>query len=229
MRSKGPSPRRQWEKRALSQSTSGCLTRRAAASSRLTVCIETTGGVCGSPHPGRAGRRPPGCSAGTGPSGGTARIDTKTSAEAAPRPTALRAPGDTGLGRAPLPPRGCPGANTAGPGMRAGPARCRPRFSLSRFPQATSGRGFVWDFRKSEGSTVYRLLFVCVCVGICRFSFPPQRGVCRRAGSGRGISAAPRWSHKSQRGVEGGERRSSNCETQRNRKCKEGHVGSASE
>lgn len=65
-------------------------------------------------------------------------------------------------GRAPLPNAGLP----------------RPRFSLPRFPSATAGRGFMWDFRKSGVST--RLgAFLCVLV-FCLFVFftpppPPER------------------------------------------------------
>lgn len=116
MRSKGPS-RQTMGKRALSQSTSGCLTRRAAASSSLTVCIGAAPGCLQEP-PGRAGQGPSGHH-GDGP---------RLAAPRRPKPKPPQKPRRdrhrfvlrrrTSPGRAPLPAAGLPRPRT--PSARGG-------------------------------------------------------------------------------------------------------------
>lgn len=125
-------------------------------------------GVLAGAPPGRAGQGPPGHHGDRSRLAAPRHPKPKPPAKAAPRPTRLRAPATHQPRPGPSPRRGAtPAPHTAGPGRRAGPARCCPRFSLPRFPQATAGRGFTWGFRKPGLSARLGAFFWCF--------FPPAR------------------------------------------------------
>lgn len=111
---------------------------------------------------------------GTGPSGGTARTDTKPSAKAAPRPTALRAPGGHRARPGPAPSARLPQRQHRRGGKPA-PLAAAPGSHCLPFLKRPWGEDLCGISENLKVRPVYRFLF-CACVGVCCFSFfPPAR------------------------------------------------------
>lgn len=184
------------------------------------------------PPPAEPGRGHPG-TAGTGPvrrhRAARNQTHTHTYTHTLPR----KSPAATDTASSPSEAPGPPGPAHRRPGA---PSRSRsllppvlsgPRSSSDGGERIYVGFPKIWGFGPFGGFFLVCFFLFCFCR--VRPVRPPPRAAFAREQDPASVSLQRRDGPINLGGGKGGERHSSNCETKRKRKCKEGHVGSASE